>query len=390
MARMAMAMALVCFFSLACGAAAAAAPPTVLSRIAGLDAKLNSSRGGFAWVTGIDEKDLETKAQVSLLEDTEVGFPTLDSLLQWAIGHSDPEKLKDSARETMRLTPEELAKRRADIKELMERLKMPSDADLMRIAIKDLKNSSLSVDEHKRALDELLELVEPIDNANDLNKLGGLEAVIDVLQSPEEDIRVAAAWVLGKASQNNRLVQSQILQMETLPALMKMVTATSEEEAVKALYAVSAVIRNYPAGHEAFYEQGGARLLQELLSSSSTSQRLMKKALFLVADLAEQLAEAGGGLSSYVPEDELVESVVQILGSSDLDTQEKALMALKSLARVGSTHKTLKGVSGLDVALEKLRRTLEQLMLEQDHVELARDMEELRKEVAASLQVGRI
>ena len=43
---------------------------------------------------------------------------------------------------------------------------MPSDADLMRISIEDLKNSSTSEEDRQRALNELLTLVEPIDNAN--------------------------------------------------------------------------------------------------------------------------------------------------------------------------------------------------------------------------------
>lgn len=48
----------------------------------------------------------------------------------------------------------------------MEKLKMPSDTELMRIAIADLNNSSLSLEDRQRALNELLILVEHIDNAN--------------------------------------------------------------------------------------------------------------------------------------------------------------------------------------------------------------------------------
>lgn len=48
----------------------------------------------------------------------------------------------------------------------MEKLKMPSDADLMKIAIADLNNSSVSLEDRQGALQELLVLVEPIDNAN--------------------------------------------------------------------------------------------------------------------------------------------------------------------------------------------------------------------------------
>lgn len=50
--------------------------------------------------------------------------------------------------------------------ELMERLKLPSDSQLMQIAINDLNNASLSLEDRRRALQELLILVEPIDNAN--------------------------------------------------------------------------------------------------------------------------------------------------------------------------------------------------------------------------------
>lgn len=54
--------------------------------------------------------------------------------------------------------------------DLMERLKTPSDAQLMQIAIDDLNNSTLSLEDHLHALQELLILVEPIDNANGIYK----------------------------------------------------------------------------------------------------------------------------------------------------------------------------------------------------------------------------
>lgn len=50
--------------------------------------------------------------------------------------------------------------------DLMEKLKVPSNAELMKIAINDLNNLSLSLEDRHRALQELLILVEPIDNAN--------------------------------------------------------------------------------------------------------------------------------------------------------------------------------------------------------------------------------
>ena len=43
---------------------------------------------------------------------------------------------------------------------------MPSSADVMKLAIADISNSSLDAGAVSRALEELLVLVEPIDSAN--------------------------------------------------------------------------------------------------------------------------------------------------------------------------------------------------------------------------------
>lgn len=48
---------------------------------------------------------------------------------------------------------------------------MPTDAQLMQIAINDLNNSSLPLEIRYRALEELLVLVEPIDNANGMHNI---------------------------------------------------------------------------------------------------------------------------------------------------------------------------------------------------------------------------
>jgi hsp70-interacting protein len=46
---------------------------------------------------------------------------------------------------------------------------------------------------------------------SDLDKLGGLLPVIRELSNENEEIRTASAWVLGTASQNNALVQDQVM-----------------------------------------------------------------------------------------------------------------------------------------------------------------------------------
>ncbi|KAL3678597.1 hypothetical protein R1sor_021553 [Riccia sorocarpa] len=364
------------------------------SKLADLSSKINITSAGYAWVTAMGGDDLRSKGKVEeafaaddkVEQDTEVepAFTSIDSMLQWAIGHADPEKMKGSAQEVQRMTPQELEKRRAEIRDLMEKLRMPSDADLMKVAIADLHNESLPAEARKRALEELVILVEPIDNANDLDKLGGLVVVIEELDREEVELRAAAAAVLAMASQNNRIVQAQLLSYGVLPKLMKMARSPSSEEAVKAFHAVSAITRNCPPGHEIFYRNGGVSLLTELLSSENVDTRLRKKALFLVADLAEQRVEVKGQLDAYNLDDGFLRSVVGQAESVDLDTQQKALDALKSLHKVSkSVRETLQNVCHVEVVLGRLELYFQKLIAEpdQERAEYIKDLEELRREV---------
>ncbi|PKI71556.1 hypothetical protein CRG98_008073 [Punica granatum] len=257
----------------------------------------------------------------------------------------------------------------------MEKLKMPSDAQLMQIAIDDLNNSSVSVEDRQRALQELLILVEPIDNANDLNKIGGLAVVIRELNHPEPEIRKLSAWVIGKASQNNPLVQKQVLEFGALSSFV--------EEAIKALYAVSALIRNNFRGQQMFYAEAGDLMIQDILTNSSIDIRLRRKAVFLVGDLAECQLEAKDETElPFFSNSLFLKSLVDLMASPDLDLQEKALLAVKSLLLLKTTEaRVFKEFCGLDVALDRMRQQLQGLMAEEFQRDYAVDVESLRSEV---------
>ncbi|XWS41155.1 hypothetical protein CRYUN_Cryun17cG0055900 [Craigia yunnanensis] len=291
-----------------------------------------SSSAGLFWSTAKEEGDLVHKAgpaedSTAAGEDVDGGFSSLDVMLQWAIGHSDSAKLKETAQDVQRLSPSELKQRQLELKELMEKLKMPSDARLMQIALDDLNNSSLSLEDRCRSLQELLILVEPIDNANDLCKLGGLAVIIRELNHPDPDIRKISAWILGKASQNNPYVQKQVLELGALAKLMKMVKSSSADEASKAFYAVSALIRNSVAAQQLFYAEAGDKMLQDIVSNSSVDVRLHRKAVFLVGDLAEcQLENTDKAEMPFFSNHFFLKSVVDLTASGDLDLQEKVVL----------------------------------------------------------------
>lgn len=349
--------------------------------------KSDSGGGGLVWPTAKNEGDLllppdEEEEEEDYFDD-EGGFPSLDGMLQWAIGHSDPSKLKQASQDVQHLSPHHLNKRQVELKELMERLKMPSDAQLMQVAIDDLNNLTLTMEDHYRALQELLELVESLDNANDLHKLGGLSVVIRKLSNPEPDIRMISAWILGTACQNNPVVQKQILELGGLKFLMKMVSSGFPEEATKAMFALSALIRNNLAGRELFYAESGDLMLQDMLSNSSNDIRLLKKSLFLVADLVESHLEIGDKAEPPFFSNHLfLKSVVDLLASSDFDLQEKALVAIKNLLQLRRTKAlAFKDLCGLERALERVRQQLQHLAEDEYRRDYARDVESIVSEV---------
>ncbi|XP_042053326.1 hsp70 nucleotide exchange factor FES1-like [Salvia splendens] len=355
--------------------------------VAGAERENKTSSIGALWSSAKGEGDDLGGPPTTVQEEEERhldgGFSTLEGMLQWSIGHSDPEKLKEAALDIERLSSQDLKQRQVEIKELMDKLKTPSDAELMKISINDLNNLSISLDDRHRALQELLILVEPIDNANELHKLGGLTAVIKDLNHSNPDIRTISAWILGTASQNNPFVQNQILELGALAKLMERAHSGFIEEAIKALYAISALIRNNPEGQQLFYKEAGDLMLQKILSNSSIDIRLHRKSVFLLADLVDcQLQSRSDTQLPFSSNHILLKSVVDLMASTDLDLQEKALYAVKSLLMLRSTDALVfKDICELDLALGRMKQQLLQLILDDQYKEYALDVENLRKEV---------
>ncbi|PPS13689.1 hypothetical protein GOBAR_AA06892 [Gossypium barbadense] len=365
-----------------------------------------SSSAGLIWSTAKEEGDLVHKAghaddSTAAADDVDGGFSSLEGMLQWAIGHSDPAKLKESAQDVQRLSPSELRQRQLEIKELMEKLKMPSDAQLMQIALDDLSNSSLSLEDRHRALQELLILVEPIDNANVL-ELGALATLMKLVNSSSADEATKAFYAVSALIRNRLSLQIRL----PLPNSNVLTVATDVAHVVKVLPSdmcklggLGVIIRelDHP---DSDVRKFSAWILgkasqnnpyvqkQDILSSTSMDVRLRRKAVFLVGDLAEcQLENIDKAEMPFFSDQFFLKSVVDLTASSDLDLQEKALVAIKNLLQLRTTEAMVfKEFCRLDDALERMKKQLEDLMLDEDHREYVTDVESLRKEVELSFQ----
>lgn len=155
----------------------------------------------------------------------------------------------------------------------------------------------------------------------DLHGMGGLPPLVAQLAAGRPAaLQAAAAHALGTAAQNNHQFQAQLLanHPEVLQLLLALavraaepggtagatsggaaVAATDEpaaragtEVGLKALYALSAILRLNAGARAAFYGAGGVHTLQQLLGSAAAGQRARKKAAALLADLVHLDAPA--------------------------------------------------------------------------------------------------
>ncbi|CAI5475320.1 unnamed protein product [Closterium sp. Yama58-4] len=359
-------------------------------------------------------------------EGAEGGFASMDAMLQWAIERSDPEALKQQAREVAGLTPDELEEKRKHIRDVVEAMRMPTPGDLMRAAIAHIAPAAAhggapgeqggGEEAHERvvgALQELAQLVEPVHAANDLHKLGGLLPLGALVEHGSSEVRSMAALVVGKAAQNNRQVQRQVLETGVLQALFMRLHSqhptppVGDEEHARLLFALSAAIRGHVAATHWFYRHSGVALLARLLSVPSP--RTQRRALFLLADLADSVGARAGGEGQEGEKEGLSMAVglkvVALLGGDegasgerlgavrrrsedgsstwDLDMLDKAAAALHSLQGASpATRRVLLACCHPALAVERVRVALQAHVGE---VQRGGDEAEYEQEVAGRL-----
>ena len=128
----------------------------------------------------------------------------------------------------------------------------PSDAELMKDAMTIITSSDASVDDKVIAFDNIENLVESIDNANNLAPLSLWEPLIGQLHSPVGVLRKMAAWCIGTAVQNNSTAQRQAVDLRVVSLLIPLVLADPEITVRrKAVYALSSTVRNFQPGLDA-------------------------------------------------------------------------------------------------------------------------------------------
>lgn len=181
--------------------------------------------------------------------------------------------------------------------------------------------------EHERALEELEELCENLDNATDFCSLGGLQAVLGLLGHSWPPLRAGAARVLGSCAQNLPGAQGKALALGALPALLGGLRGDPDPRVPPAaLFAISCLVRAQPQGLEQLEALGGLEVLGGSLQSPQGPLRA--RAAFLLHCLLREHPRLKGALLRLG----LVPQVVTLLRSEHDGAHEHGLGILCGLA----------------------------------------------------------
>ncbi|KAI1853700.1 hypothetical protein JX265_003967 [Neoarthrinium moseri] len=187
----------------------------------------------------------------------------LNDLLKWSIENST--KGEDNTTDT------QVPLRTPNADAIKALLGGPSDADLMVAAMTNITSPDPEITRESKltAFDNLEQLIESLDNANLLAKLGLWTPLVELLGHDEAEFRLMAAWVVGTAVQNNPPCQERLVALGGIEKLVAMALGRrvgmekragdgdivtedgnageveTKDVRKKAVYALSSACRNY-------------------------------------------------------------------------------------------------------------------------------------------------
>lgn len=245
---------------------------------------------------------------------------------------------------------EELKKDMAQLDLLVE-----TDFQIMRRLLDQYNSSNSTTQQRLSILLELEYLVHQVDNAQSLCSMGGLQLILEGLNSSDFRLQESSAFVLGSAASSNPVVQVKAVESGALQTLLT-ILATEQPLRVKKKvhFAVASLLRNFPYAQRHFLSHGGLQVLSELFRADgggvlrtrivtmlydmiSEKELISQAGLNLVLDASHeervrQYAEVS--LQGELLEKGWCSLVPQLLESTEHDYREKGLRALLAMAPV--------------------------------------------------------
>ncbi|KAK9534861.1 hypothetical protein VZT92_007281 [Zoarces viviparus] len=179
-------------------------------------------------------------------------------------------------------------------------------------------------DVREKAFEVMSELCENLDNARDLMTLGGLDLCISqYLCHAQSGLRWRAAELIASCAQNMPEVQVHLYGLGVLAKLLQLTDSDPHPTVrVKALYAVSCLIREQETGLQEFLSHDGISVLMRGMQSDI--EKLRAKSAFLLLNLLTSHPEQKDTVVSMG----MVQQLVSVLRTPHSPFHEHVLGAL--------------------------------------------------------------
>uniref|UniRef100_A0A8D1AAE5 Nucleotide exchange factor SIL1 n=2 Tax=Sus scrofa TaxID=9823 RepID=A0A8D1AAE5_PIG len=232
-----------------------------------------------------------------------------------------------------------------------------TDMQIMVRLINKFNSSSSSLEEKVAALFDLEYYVHQMDNAQDLLSFGGLQVVINGLNSTEPLVKEYAAFALGAAFSSNPKVQVEAVEGGALQKLL-VILATEQPLTAKkkVLFALCSLLRHFPYAQQQFLKLGGLQVLRSLVQEKGT-EVLAVRVVTLLYDLVTEkmFAEEEAELTRETSPEKLqqyrqvhllpglreqgwCEITAHLLALPEHDAREKVLQTLGALLATCRDH----------------------------------------------------
>ncbi|KAF7275183.1 hypothetical protein GWI33_012106, partial [Rhynchophorus ferrugineus] len=188
------------------------------------------------------------------------------------------------------------------------------------------------ISEYESAINIILDHIDNIDIACDFHKIGGFMILYPCLKSSHAMIRSAGCELLAELCQNNPYCQQVVLDNEFIPKLLDMIEKDENIlVGLKALYAVSSIVRHNPEGFNQFIHYNGPAILLTTLSKGD--DRFLKKATFMLSTLCDCEPDFKSRLVflEYVP------TLISLVSKERQSSHEFVLALLASLVEDNAT-----------------------------------------------------
>ncbi|XP_075020159.1 nucleotide exchange factor SIL1 [Calonectris borealis] len=294
-------------------------------------------------------------------------------------------KMKESEKAERKAHEEEVRKKFRPIEQLKEEfeklnVKMETDYEIMLKLIAKFNSSASTLDEKVAALYDLEYYVHQVDNAKDFLSMGGLQLVIDGLNSTEAVLKEHAAFVLGAALSSNPKVQIEAIEGGALQKLL-VILATEQPLPVKkkALFALSSMLRHFPYAQQQFLKLGGLQVLRSLFRQKGMETLHVRVVTLLYDLIVEKMlledSQHGDQMEEKIQQYrqvKLVPAVVEqdwcvvvsnLLAVPEHDTREKVLKTVGVL--MAFCKERYRGDPALSTTLSLLRSEYEELAAEE-------------------------